>query len=75
MNLRWIATLSLGLALALPLAAGAQQQGQPLKTEKDQRSYALGMDLGGQLRKLSVDVDPTVFAKGLADGLGGGRRR
>lgn len=50
-----------------------QAQATPLKTEMDLRSYALGIDLGGQLRKLSVDVDPTVFARGLADGLAGGK--
>lgn len=72
MKARWIAALSLTVGLVLPLAAAAgQPQGQPLKTEKDQRSYALGMDLGNQFRKLSVDVDPAVFAQGLGDALVG----
>lgn len=83
MNARWIAALSLGVVLALPHAgtAGQQQQQSPQgpppsqapKTEKEQRSYALGMDLGGQLRKLAVDVDPSTFARGLSDGLSGGK--
>ncbi len=85
MNARWIAALSLGVVLVLPHAgtAGPQQkpqqkeQGPPPsqapKTEKDQRSYALGVDLGGQLRKLAVDVDPSAFARGLSDGLSGGK--
>jgi FKBP-type peptidyl-prolyl cis-trans isomerase FklB len=72
MKVQWIAAVSLGLVLVLPLAgAGGPQQAEPLKTEKDQRSYALGMDLGNQLRKLSVDVDPAVFANGLGDALTG----
>jgi FKBP-type peptidyl-prolyl cis-trans isomerase FklB len=77
---RSIGALSLALSFALTPAAQARQQvqppapqqPQPLATEKDKRSYALGMDLGGQLRKLAVDVDPSVFARGLADGLAGG---
>jgi FKBP-type peptidyl-prolyl cis-trans isomerase len=82
MNARWIAALSLGVVLALPHAvtAGQQQQkqqgspqSQAPKTEKEQRSYALGMDLGGQLRKMAVDVDPPTFARGLSDGLSGGK--
>jgi FKBP-type peptidyl-prolyl cis-trans isomerase FklB len=69
-----IAALLFGLVLALPLAgAGGQPQGQSLKTEKEQRSYALGMDLGNQFRKMSIDVDPAVLAKGLSDALAGGK--
>ena len=64
-------TLTAGLLLVAVAAARAQETGA-LKTEKDMRSYALGMDLGNQLRKLSVAVDPAVFAKGLGDALAGG---
>lgn len=88
---RSVGALSLVLAFALTLAAQARQQASPqappaaqpktesqaqsLTSEKDQRSYALGMDLGSQLRNLGVDVDPSVFAKGLADALAGGQTR
>ena len=72
MNVKWIATLSLGLAVTFA-ALGAQQQAQALKTERELRSYALGMDIGNQFRKLSIDVDAAVFAKGLSDGLAGGK--
>ena len=47
------------------------QQAPQLETQKDKLSYALGMDLGAQLRKTSVDVDPAVFARGLKDALTG----
>jgi FKBP-type peptidyl-prolyl cis-trans isomerase FklB len=66
-------TLAVGLALAVAASTVFAQDAGPLKTEKDKRSYALGMDLGAQLRKLSVDVDPAVFAKGLGDALAGGK--
>ncbi len=62
-----------------PKAAGqkaqdqkAQEQG-PLPTQKEKLSYALGMDLGSQLGKQSVDVDPDVFARGLKDALTHGK--
>lgn len=86
MNARWIATVSLAVGLVLPGEAAngqspqpsqqpsqAQQQGHPQKSDRERLSYALGMDLGGQLRKLTVDVDPTTFARGLADALAGGK--
>lgn len=69
MNVKWMTALSVGLVLTGAVASA--QQPQPLKTDKQLRSYALGMDLGSQLRKLSVDVDPAVLARGLADALAG----
>ena len=65
----WI--MILGLAL-LASQVSAQDQAA-LKNEKEKLSYALGMDLGNQLRRLAVEVDPTLFAKGLDDALTGGK--
>ena len=42
---------------ALPVCAAAQDA-TALKTEKERLSYAMGMDLGGQLKAQSVDIDP-----------------
>ncbi|HEX9258562.1 MAG TPA: FKBP-type peptidyl-prolyl cis-trans isomerase [Acidimicrobiales bacterium] len=52
--------------------AGAQEA-PPLPTEKDKLSYAMGMDLGQQLKTQSVDIDPALFARGLGDALSGGK--
>ncbi|MBP1636005.1 MAG: FKBP-type peptidyl-prolyl cis-trans isomerase [Acidobacteria bacterium] len=70
MTKRWILTIGLLVVPTLSLAQGGAAE---LKTEKDKLSYAMGMDLGGQLKKNSVDVDPSVFARGLADALSGGK--
>jgi FKBP-type peptidyl-prolyl cis-trans isomerase len=43
-----------------------------LPTQKDKFSYALGMDLGGNLRRQSVPVDPDLLLRGLKDALSGG---
>jgi FKBP-type peptidyl-prolyl cis-trans isomerase len=57
------------------IAAGiaAAQDTPALKTQKDKLSYALGMDLGAQVRKSAVDLDPAVFAQGLKDALSSGK--
>jgi FKBP-type peptidyl-prolyl cis-trans isomerase FklB len=44
-----------------------------LKTQKDKFSYALGMKMGQNLGKQSVPVDPAIVARGLRDGLAGGK--
>jgi FKBP-type peptidyl-prolyl cis-trans isomerase FklB len=69
MKIRWMMVLGMGL-----LAAVVAAQDTPvLKSKKDKVSYALGMDLGNQLRKLSVDVDPVLFGQGLKDALSGSK--
>jgi FKBP-type peptidyl-prolyl cis-trans isomerase FklB len=44
-----------------------------LKTQKDKFSYSLGMKMGENLHKQSVPVDPAILARGLRDGLAGGK--
>lgn len=66
--------MRLVVLLALSITgASAAEEAPALNTHKDQLSYALGMDLGAQLRKSSVDVDPAVFSQGLKDALSNGR--
>jgi FKBP-type peptidyl-prolyl cis-trans isomerase FklB len=64
-------------ALCLPSSAQTQppnpQTSSPLNTQKEKISYALGMDLGNQLRKLAIDVDPALFGQALKDSLSGGK--
>jgi FKBP-type peptidyl-prolyl cis-trans isomerase FklB len=60
---------------AKPGASGAGKTQTPvaLKTQKDKFSYALGMNLGANLHKQSVPVDPNIMARGLKDALAGGK--
>ena len=67
--MRWILTLVL---LTLPTLAAAQEA-PALKTEKEKLSYAMGMDLGNQLKSRAVDIDPAIFAQALKDALSGGK--
>ena len=63
----------IALVITLMASVAAAQEAPALKTDKEKLSYALGMDLGTQLRLKAVEVDPAVFGKGLADALGGGK--
>jgi len=64
---------------AKPHSPGAAKTAAPLalKTQKDKFSYALGMSngkrLGDSLRKQSVPFDPAILARGMKDGLAGGK--
>lgn len=54
--------------------AGAQED-QALKTEKEKISYILGVDIGTNMKKHSVDVDPDILSQGVKDGLSGAKLR
>jgi FKBP-type peptidyl-prolyl cis-trans isomerase FklB len=55
-------------------APAAKSQPLPaLTTQKDKFSYALGMNLGTNLHKQSVPVDPNILLRGLKDALAGGK--
>jgi FKBP-type peptidyl-prolyl cis-trans isomerase FklB len=44
-----------------------------LKSQKDKISYIIGMDIGRNLQKGSIDFDPDILAKGIKDALSGGK--
>jgi len=49
------------------------QETMVLKNQKDKVSYIIGMDIGNNLKKQSIDVDPNILAKGLKDSLTNGK--
>lgn len=69
MAIRWMMVLGMGLLAGV----SAPQDSPALKSQKEKLSYALGMDLGSQLRKQSVEVDADLFRQGLKDALSGGK--
>ena len=44
-----------------------------LKNQKEKVSYIIGMDIGGDLKKQSIDIDPNILSKGIQDALGGAK--
>lgn len=75
------ATPSQAPAAKSPAAAGtahratATRSAPPLvlKTDKDKASYAVGMSMGKSMQKDAVQIDPNILARGLKDGLAGGK--
>ncbi len=47
-----------------------EEKGAP-KTQKDRVSYVIGVDIGTNLKKHSIDVNPDLLFKGIKDGLSG----
>ncbi|MGO9085771.1 MAG: FKBP-type peptidyl-prolyl cis-trans isomerase [Candidatus Sulfotelmatobacter sp.] len=44
-----------------------------LKTQRDKESYAMGMNLGMGLHKQGLTLDPALVARGMKDGMAGGK--
>ncbi len=66
--------LAMALCAAVALSGTAFAADAPeLKTDKEKLSYSIGMDIGGNLKRQSVEVDPDLLAKGLKDSYGGGK--
>jgi FKBP-type peptidyl-prolyl cis-trans isomerase len=56
--------------MALPALVSAQEA-PALTTEQAKLSYAMGMDLGNQLKIQALSIDPAVFSRGLEDAMAG----
>jgi FKBP-type peptidyl-prolyl cis-trans isomerase FklB len=44
-----------------------------LKSQKEKVSYIIGTDIGGNLKRQSVDVDPNILVRGIQDALSGAK--
>jgi FKBP-type peptidyl-prolyl cis-trans isomerase FklB len=66
--------LAMAMCAAVALSGAAFAADAPeLKNDKEKLSYSIGMDIGGNLKQGSVEVDPDMLAKGLKDSYGGGK--
>src|SRR6202162_977010 len=65
---RFIIVVSASL-LALPLFG--QEKSPQLKDQKDKVSYSIGMNIGFNLSKQKVDINPDILAAGIKDALAG----
>jgi FKBP-type peptidyl-prolyl cis-trans isomerase FklB len=82
MNVRAV-IISLCLVFAVSPAFGedkAEVKAQPevkpqseLKTEKDKLSYALGADMGTNMKKFEIDVNVELYMKGMKDSMSGSK--
>ena len=44
-----------------------------LKNQKEKVSYIIGADIGGNLKRQSIDIDPNILARGVQDALSGAK--
>ena len=60
---------------AKPHTATAAKSDQPLAltTQKDKLSYAIGMSIGQNMKKDSLEIDPAIVSRGLKDALSGSK--
>ena len=66
--------LALAMCGVIALSGAAFAADAPeLKTDKEKISYSIGMDIGGNLRRGSIEVDPDMLAKGVKDSYVGGK--
>jgi FKBP-type peptidyl-prolyl cis-trans isomerase FklB len=66
--------LAMAMCAAVALSGTAFAADAPeLATDKEKLSYGIGMDIGGNLKRQSVEVDPDLLAKGFKDSYGGGK--
>ena len=57
--------------LSLAGSAFAQDKSTPLKDSKDKVSYSIGLNIGFNLKKQNVSINPDTFVLGLKDALAG----
>ncbi|MBS3917397.1 MAG: FKBP-type peptidyl-prolyl cis-trans isomerase [Deltaproteobacteria bacterium] len=69
MRYHWV--IILGFLIFSNQAIG-EEKGAP-KNQKDKVSYIIGMDIGTNLKKQSIEINPEILLKGIKDGLSGNK--
>ena len=75
MKLRWIALLGTLCVLFLAnqvIAANAKEM-ITLKNQKEKMSYIIGHDVGKNLQKQTIEIDPEIVTRGIRDALSGAK--
>jgi FKBP-type peptidyl-prolyl cis-trans isomerase len=73
MKIATLATLGIGLWIGTSIALGqapAPKADPELKTTDQKAAYAIGLNIGKQMKRQGVSLDPELLFKGLKDGLG-----
>lgn len=69
-EMKAVLIILLGFGAAMTLSAAEES---PFKSTKEKASYALGMNIGKQLRQNNAEIDTDVYMKALKEALGGGK--
>lgn len=67
--------LFMATALGISLLAGQADAGEEkvLKSDRDKVSYSIGLEIGNNFKKQSIDVDADILARGMKDALSGSK--
>lgn len=71
MKMKLVAAAAMSIAMTTSMAAS---DAQILKNDKDKLSYSIGIDLGKNFQKQGISVNPEALAKGMQDGMTGGKQ-
>ena len=66
-------TMMVILGVLLLVSQVNAQENQVLKNQKDKISYIIGMRIGSDMKKQSIDINPNIVAKGIEDALAGAK--
>jgi FKBP-type peptidyl-prolyl cis-trans isomerase FklB len=66
-------TLLAVLGIILLANIGYAEETRVLKTERDKISYGIGMDIGENMKRQSIEIDPDMLAQGIKDVFSGGK--
>lgn len=70
MKFAWIALISVLFAAC---QSNTQDKAHVMKSQKDTVSYTIGMNIGRDLKRQSIDIDPDLLAQGIKDIVAGGK--
>jgi FKBP-type peptidyl-prolyl cis-trans isomerase FklB len=70
--MRQLPVAVLCVSLALP-GMVYPANAQTFKSDKDKVSYSIGMDIGSDLKKQQIEIDPDMLSRGLKDSYRGGK--
>ena len=61
------------LCVLLSVSQVSAEENLVLKNQKDKVSYMIGMEIGKNFKKQSIDIDPDILTRGIKDGISGGK--
>ena len=70
MKFAWIALISV---LCMACQSNTQDKAHVMKSQRDTVSYTIGMNIGRDMKRQSIEIDPDILAQGIKDILAGGK--
>jgi len=65
--------LIVALGILFLVSQVSAEENLVLKNQKDKVSYIIGMEIGKNFKKQSIDIDPDILTKGIKDAISGGK--